>query len=117
MPAIGVLHPGEMGAAVAAWCRYARPRPRSASPAPCAGSAASTSKNAVSPQTAHGIGDVIISRAGSFVDGGIIGPPPREPGTTRFYLSGPAAGEVAAAFAGSPLEALVVSARRATPRR
>jgi hypothetical protein len=35
--------------------------------------------NAVSPDTAHAIG-ASVSR---FVDGGIVGPPPREPGTTR----------------------------------
>jgi 3-hydroxyisobutyrate dehydrogenase-like beta-hydroxyacid dehydrogenase len=65
----------------------------------------------VSPETARGIGDVVTSGAAAFVDGGIIGPPPREPGTTRLYLSGPAAPEVAAAFAGSPLEPVVVSAQ------
>ena len=67
--------------------------------------------NAVAPATARAIGGIVTSGAAAFVDGGIIGPPPREPGTTRLYLSGPAAGEVAAAFAGSPLEAVVVSAR------
>ncbi len=67
--------------------------------------------NAVSPETARAIGEIVSSGAAAFVDGGIIGPPPREPGTTRLSLSGPAAGEVAAAFAGSPLEAVVVSAR------
>lgn len=44
--------------------------------------------NAVSPETARGLG--------IDVDGSISGPPPREPGTTRVYLSGPRAGEVAA---------------------
>ena len=37
----------------------------------------------------------------SFVDGGIIGPPPREAGTTRLYLAGPRAGEVASLFKGA----------------
>jgi len=67
--------------------------------------------NAVSPATARAIGEIATSGTAAFVDGGIIGPPPREAGTTRVYLSGPAAGEVAAAFAGSPLEAVVLSAR------
>ena len=42
-----------------------------------------------------------------FVDGGIVGGPPTEPGTT-LYLSGPEAGDVAALFAGSVLAARVV---------
>jgi 3-hydroxyisobutyrate dehydrogenase-like beta-hydroxyacid dehydrogenase len=67
--------------------------------------------NAVSPQTARAIGEIVTSGAAAFVDGGIIGPPPREAGTTRLYLSGPAAGAVAAVCAGSPLEAVVVSDR------
>ena len=44
-----------------------------------------------------------------FVDGGIVGSPPREPGTTRLYLSGERAADVAALFAGSALDARVVS--------
>ena len=64
--------------------------------------------NAVSPATARAAG-AIIERAGAvFVDGGIIGPPPRTRGTTRIYLSGPAAQDVAARFAGSVLEAIAL---------
>jgi len=48
----------------------------------------------------------------TYVDGGIIGPPPREPGTTRLYLSGDRAGEVARLFVGSRLEPVVVEAGR-----
>jgi 3-hydroxyisobutyrate dehydrogenase-like beta-hydroxyacid dehydrogenase len=44
--------------------------------------------NAVSPATARRISDE--------VDGSISGPPPHRAGTTRIYLSGPRAGEVAA---------------------
>jgi 3-hydroxyisobutyrate dehydrogenase-like beta-hydroxyacid dehydrogenase len=44
--------------------------------------------NAVSPATAR--------RISAEVDGSISGPPPHEPGTTRIYLSGPRAAEVAA---------------------
>jgi 3-hydroxyisobutyrate dehydrogenase-like beta-hydroxyacid dehydrogenase len=44
--------------------------------------------NAVSPETARGLG--------VDVDGSISGPPPVAAGTTRIYLSGPRAGEVAA---------------------
>jgi 3-hydroxyisobutyrate dehydrogenase-like beta-hydroxyacid dehydrogenase len=156
MATIGVVHPGEMGAAVAAGLRAGghdvtwASAGRSSATAARAGeaglrdvgsveamagacdivlsvcpphAAAGVARemhgfagiyvdaNAVSPGTARAIGQIVISGAAAHVDGGIIGPPPREPGTTRLYLSGPAAGEVAAAFAGSPLEAVVVSAR------
>jgi 3-hydroxyisobutyrate dehydrogenase-like beta-hydroxyacid dehydrogenase len=64
--------------------------------------------NAVAPGTAREVG-VIVGRAGAeFVDGGIIGPPPRESGTTRLYLAGSRAGEVADLFKGSALEAIVM---------
>lgn len=45
--------------------------------------------NAISPQTVRKIGDTITSAGGNFVDASIIGPPPRNPGATRFYASGP----------------------------
>ena len=44
----------------------------------------------------------------TYVDGGIIGPPPDKPGTTRLYLSGAAAERVRALFAAGPLEAIVL---------
>ena len=62
--------------------------------------------NAVSPETARGVGRVVEKSGASFVDGGIIGPPPVDPGRTRIYLSGARAAEVAALFAGSALEAI-----------
>jgi 3-hydroxyisobutyrate dehydrogenase-like beta-hydroxyacid dehydrogenase len=61
--------------------------------------------NAVSPATAATVADAV----GQFVDGGIVGSPPRETGTTRLYLSGERAAEVAELFAGSVLDARVVS--------
>jgi 3-hydroxyisobutyrate dehydrogenase-like beta-hydroxyacid dehydrogenase len=61
--------------------------------------------NAVSPGTAQ----AIAGRVGRYVDGGVIGPPPRDPGTTRLYLSGREAGAVAEMFADTMLEATVVS--------
>ena len=61
--------------------------------------------NAVSPVTAAQVEDAVDE----FVDGGIVGSPPREPGTTRLYLSGDQAEEVAALFTGSALDARVVS--------
>ena len=45
--------------------------------------------NAVSPQTAQHIGQIVSEAGGRFVDASIIGGPPKEPGTTRFYASGP----------------------------
>lgn len=57
--------------------------------------------NAVSPARAHQIG-VVVSQAGAtFVDGDVIGGPPHPGGSTRVYLSGGKADEVAALFAGS----------------
>jgi 3-hydroxyisobutyrate dehydrogenase-like beta-hydroxyacid dehydrogenase len=63
--------------------------------------------NAVSPATARSLGAVL----GRLVDGGIVGPAPRGPGTTRLYLSGPEAPLVADLFAGTVLETPVVSDR------
>ena len=61
--------------------------------------------NAVSPATARRIGD----RFDRFVDGGIVGPPPTEPGLTRLYLSGEQASDVAALFEGTAVEARIVN--------
>ena len=55
--------------------------------------------NAVSPATVRGLAPARL------VDGGLIGPPPLESGTTRLYLSGEAAEDIAGLFTGSPLEA------------
>lgn len=56
--------------------------------------------NAISPET--------VRKVAPTVDGGVIGGPPRVPGTTRLYLSGPGAADVAALFAGSVLDARVL---------
>ena len=66
--------------------------------------------NAVAPDTSRRIGQMIVESGGSYVDGGIIGPPARESGSTRLYLSGPRATEVSALFEGSVLGAEVVDA-------
>lgn len=65
--------------------------------------------NAVSPATAREIAAVVEAGGAGFVDGGIVGPPPRTAGTTRLYLSGPDAPEVARVFEDSALEPVVVS--------
>lgn len=52
--------------------------------------------NAVSPQTAAEIAKVIAATGAPFVDGGIIGGPPREGYSPAFYCSGPQAEAVSA---------------------
>ena len=52
--------------------------------------------NAVAPATVAAIGRIVEDGGARFVDGGIVGPPPARAGTTRLYLSGAAAPEVAA---------------------
>ena len=51
--------------------------------------------NAIAPPTVERIGARILSAGGRFADAGIVGPPPRKPGTTRVYASGPGAAEFA----------------------
>jgi 3-hydroxyisobutyrate dehydrogenase-like beta-hydroxyacid dehydrogenase len=45
--------------------------------------------NAIAPETVKAIGEVITSAGSRMIDVGIIGSPPRQPGITRFYASGP----------------------------
>jgi len=52
--------------------------------------------NAVAPQTATRVGEIVSAAGARFVDAGIIGPPPRVSGATRIYASGEAADELAA---------------------
>jgi L-threonate 2-dehydrogenase len=53
--------------------------------------------NAVSPETAQGIAEVVAATGAPFVDGGIIGGPPRTDGYTPvLYASGPGAGALTA---------------------
>jgi 3-hydroxyisobutyrate dehydrogenase-like beta-hydroxyacid dehydrogenase len=142
---VGVLHPGEMGAAVAAVARWdvwwapegrseataARARAAGLRPAPlaellercdvilsicpphaavdlaraCAGyRGIYCDANAVSPSTAREVARIV---GGEVVDGGIVGGPPREPGT-RLYLSGARAPDVAALFDGTALEPVLL---------
>lgn len=151
MTVVGILHPGEMGAAVAAalrgrdetvlWASAGRSE-ATAERARRAGledagdvgelcrrcdvllsicpphaalevareaggfSGVYVDANAVAPETAR----TIAGLHGRFVDGGIVGPPPRGPGSTRLYLSGAEAREVAELFAGTAVDARVISA-------
>jgi 3-hydroxyisobutyrate dehydrogenase-like beta-hydroxyacid dehydrogenase len=68
--------------------------------------------NAISPDRTRAIQRIVEAAGADYVDGGIIGGPAwtREAGT-HLYLSGPRANEVAACFAGSPLETPVISER------
>ena len=150
---IGLLHPGEMGAAVGAvlraqghqvlWASEGRSEETRARAAEAGledvGSVPEVAKaeivfsicpphaaldvasslrsfsgvyvdaNAVAPATAAKAAGLV----GRFVDGGIVGSPPREAGTTRLYLSGDEAPAVAELFAGSVLDARVVSSASA----
>ena len=62
--------------------------------------------NAVAPQTATQIAGLFGS---NYVDGGIIGPPALNTGSTRLYLSGVRAAEVAAWFSAGPMQAIALA--------
>ena len=64
--------------------------------------------NAVSRATAEQIGEIVTGAGASFVDGGIIGSPVKRAGTTRLYLSGARAAEVAEMFSASMLDARAI---------
>ena len=52
--------------------------------------------NAIAPATTTRVGQIVEAAGACFVDGGIIGPPPRKPGATRIYASGAQAQDLAA---------------------
>lgn len=64
--------------------------------------------NAISPQRAIRIGEIITEGTGQFVDGGIVGGPAWEPGRTWLYLSGPLAEKAVSYFSDGPLETAVI---------
>jgi 3-hydroxyisobutyrate dehydrogenase-like beta-hydroxyacid dehydrogenase len=66
--------------------------------------------NAVSRATAEAIGRIVAQAGASFVDGGIIGSPVKKAGTTRLYLSGEKAEQIAGLFSASLLEARCIGA-------
>lgn len=70
--------------------------------------------NAIAPHTARRIAAAVEAGGARFADGGVVGPPARRIGATRLYLSGPAAGEVAALFAGTRAEPVVLEAGAAS---
>ena len=52
--------------------------------------------NAIAPDTARSVAEIIAASGGTCIDAGIIGPPPTREGITRFYASGQRAAEFAA---------------------
>jgi len=75
--------------------------------------------NAISPEHARQIGAILTEGVAAanggagaphaeYVDGGIIGPPPRGPARARLFLAGARAGRIAALFEGTPLQPVVL---------
>jgi 3-hydroxyisobutyrate dehydrogenase-like beta-hydroxyacid dehydrogenase len=64
--------------------------------------------NAISPQKAIHIGEILASAGITFVDGGIIGGPAWDPGETWLYLSGKDAKRIANCFSASLLETSII---------
>ncbi|MBM4441009.1 MAG: NAD(P)-dependent oxidoreductase [Candidatus Rokubacteria bacterium] len=64
--------------------------------------------NAIAPATTKQVGEIVTAGGATFVDGGIIGPPPRQPGLTRLYLSGAGAAELAKRLNGGLMEAIAL---------
>lgn len=64
--------------------------------------------NAIAPATSQAVAATVTAAGARFVDGGIIGLPPVAGASTRLYLTGEAASQVAALFAGSHLKAVVL---------
>jgi 3-hydroxyisobutyrate dehydrogenase-like beta-hydroxyacid dehydrogenase len=66
--------------------------------------------NAISPQRAIRIGQMMTDAGASFVDGGIVGGPAWKPGTTWLYLSGEDSQQAADCFSAGPLETCILGA-------
>lgn len=64
--------------------------------------------NAIAPQKAVAIGEMLSDADIAYVDGSIVGPPAWKAGSTRFYVSGPRADEIADLFDGTFTEAIVI---------
>jgi 3-hydroxyisobutyrate dehydrogenase-like beta-hydroxyacid dehydrogenase len=45
--------------------------------------------NAIAPQTARAIGEIVVEAGGQFIDASIVGGPPRGDSSPRVYVSGP----------------------------
>ena len=64
--------------------------------------------NAVSPETAREVGRVVEAVGASYVDAGIIGPPPNPGASVRLYLCGSRAGDIAPLFERSIMQAIAL---------
>ncbi|MGD8402430.1 MAG: DUF1932 domain-containing protein [Anaerolineales bacterium] len=64
--------------------------------------------NAISPQKAKRIGEILTSAGITFVDGGIIGGPAWDPGETWLYLSGSDSARIENCFSAGLLETSVI---------
>lgn len=64
--------------------------------------------NAISPQKALRIGEMLSGAGISFVDGGIIGGPAWDSGETWLYLAGKGAKRIAECFSAGPLEVSII---------
>ena len=64
--------------------------------------------NAISPQRAIKIGQMLEADGSHFVDGGVIGGPAWKPNETWLYLSGDRSNEMAAYFSNGPLETKII---------
>ncbi|MGH8995132.1 MAG: DUF1932 domain-containing protein [Acidimicrobiales bacterium] len=66
--------------------------------------------NAISPARARAVAAVLEGAGGIYVDGGIVGGPPRPGGRTDLFLSGPQAEELAARLTGDGLACTAIGA-------
>ena len=64
--------------------------------------------NAISPATSNAVAERVTAGGATYVDAGIIGPPPSATAETRLYLSGDVAHAVADLFDGTPVRATVL---------
>ncbi len=64
--------------------------------------------NAIAPDKSQAVGAALAEAGIAYVDGSIVGPPAWRTGSTRFYLSGPRAVEIAALFDGTLTETIVI---------
>jgi 3-hydroxyisobutyrate dehydrogenase-like beta-hydroxyacid dehydrogenase len=64
--------------------------------------------NAVAAETTRALGRVVEAAGASYVDAGIIGPPPIPGASVRLYLCGGRAGEIAPLFEGHIMQAIVL---------
>lgn len=64
--------------------------------------------NAVSAETTRAVGRVVEAAGASYVDAGIIGPPPIPGASVRLYLCGSRGAEIAALFQGCIMQAIAL---------